>query len=181
MQDIQPHFRLCTILTMFRLKYQCRGNSLNSVAAHGPARSYSNKSAAWFWAEVSSFVMTIKHFRMKTGIRDNKEEIWLSPMTKAPTPTEMSKGQSDNITPQKNSITQQLRMAIERASLVEIAIERASLVEYACQIWSLYLLRFKSYSKCWSWQQTNKQRQTDKQTDRTKTICPPSFDPGGGA
>ena len=26
--------------------------------------------------------------------------------------------------------------------------------------------------------QTN--RQTDKQTDRTKTICPRSFDPGGG-
>ena len=28
--------------------------------------------------------------------KENKEEIWLSPMTKAPTPTEMSKGQSDN-------------------------------------------------------------------------------------
>ena len=27
---------------------------------------------------------------------DKKEEIWLSPMTEAPTPTEMSKGQSDN-------------------------------------------------------------------------------------
>ena len=27
---------------------------------------------------------------------ENREEIWLSPMTKAPTPTEMSKGQSDN-------------------------------------------------------------------------------------
>ena len=27
---------------------------------------------------------------------ENKEEIWLSPMTKAPTPTEMFKGQSDN-------------------------------------------------------------------------------------
>ena len=26
-----------------------------------------------------------------------KEEIWLSPMTKTPTPTEKSKGQSDNI------------------------------------------------------------------------------------
>ena len=26
----------------------------------------------------------------------DKEEIWLSPMTKAPTPAEMSKGQSDN-------------------------------------------------------------------------------------
>ena len=30
------------------------------------------------------------------GIKEKKEEIWLSPMTKAPTPTEMSKGQSDN-------------------------------------------------------------------------------------
>ena len=29
-------------------------------------------------------------------IQDKKEEIWPSPMTKAPTPTEMSKGQSDN-------------------------------------------------------------------------------------
>ena len=27
---------------------------------------------------------------------EKKEEIWISPMTKAPTPTEMSKGQSDN-------------------------------------------------------------------------------------
>ena len=27
---------------------------------------------------------------------DKKEEIWPSPMTKAPTPTEMSRGQSDN-------------------------------------------------------------------------------------
>ena len=30
------------------------------------------------------------------GKSEKKEEIWLSPMTKAPTPTEMSKGQSDN-------------------------------------------------------------------------------------
>ena len=28
--------------------------------------------------------------------KDKKEEIWLIPMTKASTPTEMSKGQSDN-------------------------------------------------------------------------------------
>ena len=28
--------------------------------------------------------------------QDKKEEIWLSPMTKAPTPTEMWKRQSDN-------------------------------------------------------------------------------------
>ena len=28
--------------------------------------------------------------------KEKKEKIWLSPMTKAPTPTEMSKGQRDN-------------------------------------------------------------------------------------
>ena len=33
---------------------------------------------------------------------DKKDEIWLSPKTKAPTPTEMSKGQSDNT---NNAIT----------------------------------------------------------------------------
>ena len=31
-------------------------------------------------------------------------------------------------------------------SLTLVSFERASLVEYACQIWSQYLLRFKSYS-----------------------------------
>ena len=31
-----------------------------------------------------------------TIYKEKKEEIWLSPMTKAPTPTEMSKGQGDN-------------------------------------------------------------------------------------
>ena len=29
-------------------------------------------------------------------LKEKKEEIWLGPMTKAPTATEMSKGQSDN-------------------------------------------------------------------------------------
>ena len=29
-------------------------------------------------------------------LQDKTEEIWLSPMTKAPSPTEMSNGQSDN-------------------------------------------------------------------------------------
>ena len=32
----------------------------------------------------------------KVEIWKKKEEIWLSPMAKAPIPTEMSKGQSDN-------------------------------------------------------------------------------------
>ena len=40
---------------------------------------------------------------------EKKEEIWLSPMTKAPIPTEMSKGQRDNTkTSPKSSITQRL-------------------------------------------------------------------------
>ena len=33
---------------------------------------------------------------LASNIREKKEEIWLSPMTKAPTPTDMSKGQNDN-------------------------------------------------------------------------------------
>ena len=32
-------------------------------------------------------------------------------------------------------------------SLTLVSFERASLVEYACQIWSLHLLQFKSYSE----------------------------------
>ena len=41
--------------------------------------------------------------------QDKKEEIWLSPMTKAPTQTEMSKGQSDNTNnATKSSIKQRL-------------------------------------------------------------------------
>ena len=35
-------------------------------------------------------------FPFSVKCKDKKEEIWPSPMTKAPTPTEMSKGQSDN-------------------------------------------------------------------------------------
>ena len=42
----------------------------------------------WFRAKQRSL-----SFKSK---KDKKEEIWRSPITKAPTPTEMSKGQSDN-------------------------------------------------------------------------------------
>ena len=38
--------------------------------------------------------------------REKKEENWLSPMTKAPTPAEMSKGQSDNT----NNVTKKARL-----------------------------------------------------------------------
>ena len=45
-----------------------------------------------FWSDITD------NFKLSTllGNRDKKEEIWASPMTKAPTPTEMSKEQSDN-------------------------------------------------------------------------------------
>ena len=40
---------------------------------------------------------TFENYRLRTNLdKEKKEEIWLSPMTKAPTPAEMSKGQSDN-------------------------------------------------------------------------------------
>ena len=43
--------------------------------------------------------MQIRNDALTSGqgfYKEKKEEIWLSPMTKAATPTEMSKGQSDN-------------------------------------------------------------------------------------
>ena len=46
------------------------------------------------WNEVDNSY-NIQHINMKFK-REKKEEIWLSPMTKAPTPTEKSKKQRDN-------------------------------------------------------------------------------------
>ena len=51
-----------------------------------------------------------------TFITEKKKEIWLSPMTKAPTPTEKSKRQRDNTKkPPNTSITQRLRTDIGRS------------------------------------------------------------------
>ena len=48
--------------------------------------------------------------------KEKKEEIWLSPVTKTPTPTEQSKKQRDNIkTPPKTLITQLLRTDLGRS------------------------------------------------------------------
>ena len=53
-----------------------------------------------------------------------KEEIWLSPMTKAPTLTEQSKKQLENTkTTQKTSITQRLRTDLGRSVGVTIATQ----------------------------------------------------------
>ena len=56
--------------------------------------------------------------------REKKEEIWLSPMTKAPTPAEMYKGQvTTQTTPQKSSITQWLRTNSGRLVAVTTATQ----------------------------------------------------------
>ena len=43
-----------------------------------------------------ALTQTFDFVKVLLDINEKKEEIWLSPMTKTPTPTEMSKGQSDN-------------------------------------------------------------------------------------
>ena len=68
---------------------------------------------------------------------------------------------------QKAHFSFKIKVKVTRL-LTLVSFERASLVEYACQIWSVYLLLFKSYSKI---NVKVENRQTDKQTDRTKTIC----------
>ena len=47
---------------------------------------------------------------------------------------------------QKAIFSFKIKVKVTR-SLTFISFERVSLVEYACQIWCLYLLRFKSYSE----------------------------------
>ena len=55
---------------------------------------------------------------------DKKEEIWLSPMTKAPTATETSKGAvKTQTTPQKSSIKQRLRTDLRRSVGVTTATQ----------------------------------------------------------
>ena len=61
------------------------------------------------------------HFMLEWYCFREREEIWLSSMTKAPTPTEKSKKQRDNIkTPSKTSITQRLRTDLGRSVWVTI-------------------------------------------------------------
>ena len=57
-------------------------------------------------------------------LEEKKEEIWLSIMTKAPTPAELSKGQNDNTKKsQKSSITQRLRTDLGRSVGVTTATQ----------------------------------------------------------
>ena len=62
------------------------------------------------------------HFQWCDKPWKKKEEIWLSPMTKAPTPPEKPKKQHDNTQmPPKTSITQWLRTDLGRSVGVSIA------------------------------------------------------------
>ena len=57
-----------------------------------------------------------------TAFQDKKDEIWLSPMTKAP--TEMSKGQSDNTNnATKSSIKQRLRADLRQSVVATTATQ----------------------------------------------------------
>ena len=58
-------------------------------------------------SRISSYCYWKGKVMLCTLNKDKKEEIWPSPMTKAPTPTEMSKGQvTTQTTSQKSSIKQ---------------------------------------------------------------------------
>ena len=55
--------------------------------------------------------------------KEKKEEIWLSPMTNALIPTEMSKGQQDITKTSPSSITQRLRTDLGRSDGVTTVIQ----------------------------------------------------------
>ena len=89
--------------------------------------------------------------------KDKKEEIWPSPMTKAPTPTEMSKGQSDNTNnATKSSINQQLRTDLGRS----VGVTKATQL-----VWLTWFTGPPSYSP----QQPCNQK--DTQTTRNQTYA----------
>ena len=68
--------------------------------------------------------------------REKKEEIWLSPMTKAPSPAEMSKGQSENTNNViKNSNTQRLRADLGRSVGVTTATQLVWLTGFFFVFW----------------------------------------------
>ena len=78
-----------------------------------------------------SIVVGIWHSSCRFVFIYKKEEIWPSPMTKAPTPTEMSKGQSDNTNnATKSSIKQQLRTDLGRSVGVTTATQLAWLTGF---------------------------------------------------
>ena len=54
-------------------------------------------------------------------------------MTKAPTQAEISKGQSDNTTPQKSTITRRLRTDLGRSVRVTMAIQLVRLTDLRAQ------------------------------------------------
>ena len=55
-------------------------------------------------------------YNQRVNNQEKREEIWLNPVTKTPTPTEQSKKQRDNIkTPPKTLITQLLRTDLGRS------------------------------------------------------------------
>ena len=84
---------------------------------------------------------------MLVRYQDKKEEIWPSPMTKAPTPTEMSKGQvTTQTTPQKSSIEQRLWTDLGRSVGVTKATQLVCLTGLRAHLptnrnkWSIYSL-----------------------------------------
>ena len=71
--------------------------------------------------------------------KDKKDEIWLITMTKAPTPTDMSKGQSDNTNnATKSSIKQRLRTDLGRSVGVTTATHLPTPSQQPCYQKDIY-------------------------------------------
>ena len=87
------------------------------------------------------------HFMLEWYCLREKEEIWLSPMTKAPTSTEKSKKQRDNTqTPPKPPITQRLWTDLGR-------IRNSRVGFFLLKIW-LLLCNIKNRLVCSGWLRT---------------------------
>ena len=94
--------------------YTCFQQSLLKQNIYG----VSTRSIANFFILLTCVNFKIENLT-RTLCREKKEEIWLSPMTKAPTPTEMSKGQSDNKVTNKTILNRPLKFKLSNCIWLE--------------------------------------------------------------
>ena len=130
MWQIFRHQRFWTIIIRFSIPFgiQTSDEELDlpyiSWIPNIHKNHYKHRLLRVHWSVWPSFYLFYSQICLHILSKRKRKEIWLSPMTKAHTPTEMSKGQSDNINnATKSSITQRLRTDLGRSVGVTTATQ----------------------------------------------------------
>ena len=121
---INPHNQwiLNTENVMLSKRYESTEQRINNYKHNDNNDYYELKSEKG--RDLTQFYDKSPYTNRKIPKASENEDIWLSPMSKAPTPTEKSKKQRESTkTPPKTSITQRLRTDFGRSVRVTIATQ----------------------------------------------------------